>query len=653
MSLNYPKPKLSKPLLVIFKLVIYLGIFWMIYTATSVFLSQPAPLLSFIITMLLIIPNRGKLSNFLQQLIDRGFYRQLYQLKKASYQFELDLNSTLKFEELLERWMDFLNQNFSPLYYAFFLLKKNSFEGINLKETNNSPRVIEFVAESFQNSPFELPIGFIPVAQVWKGYPKYRLLLRNYVKSQSFTYFVPLKGNTQVVGFLLFHQALEDFLRVPEVTDFLLNLFSKTARVLENARIHSEMMRKSLESELFLEIVQKITSTLNLQEVLEGIVDSLSSLVSFDAVMIGLLDEDQKVLKHTVSRGYDPEMLKLISLKVGQGLSGWVIQHQKGINTPDVRKDSRYYPARPKTRSQITVPIISQGKAIGALALESDEIAHFTKEDLELITTFSGLAAIAIRNAQLYEDSQKKQQLESDLLVASKVQQALLPRRVPAIAGLKIDVVNVPSQIVGGDLYDAFRIGEHQQGLAIGDVSGKGAPGAILMAVAYAGFKSLFNEIDPVVTVLARLNNLLVEATSSGYYVTFFYGILDRKSRSFVYCNAGHNPPVLLHSDGSIQFLHEGGAVLGFMANLEYQQAIINVAPGDYLVFYTDGVTEVKNFGGEEFGEQRLIETLRAYRGQTAREMRRGILNAMKKFASGCEFQDDVTLMIVQITDNF
>ena len=138
----------------------------------------------------------------------------------------------------------------------------------------------------------------------------------------------------------------------------------------------------------------------------------------------------------------------------------WAIRNKRGSIIPDVSKDSNYYPARTQTRSQITVPIISREAAIGALVLESDELDHFKPTDLNLLTIFSGRAAIAIRNAQLYEDSVKKQRLESDLVVASKVQQTLLPKRFPTIEGLNIEVLNIPSQIVGGDLYDVFRIGD-------------------------------------------------------------------------------------------------------------------------------------------------------------------------------------------------
>ncbi len=644
------RPKLSKPLLLLFKLAIYFPLYWVLVRIVSLLPVTSAHYWAFITWLLLVVSNRGKLTRFLQQLIDKSFYRKLFDLKKAAKSFDRDLDSIFDLDLLLQKFTEFLNRNFSFEQYALYLIKKNSFERYQPVEQEDVHHYIAFIVEDFAHSPFDQEIDFYFLEDIRKKYPKFRLLFKKHEQSAQFEYFVPLKGSNGIVGYLLFEKSLCYYIRIPEVREFLLSLFQKTARVLENARTYTEVKRKSLESALFLEIVQNITSTLNLKEVLESIADSLSLLMSHDAVMIALVDKQRKLLQQAVARGYDLSSRGTVSLKIGQGLISWVVQNKKALNAPNVKKTSQYYPARKRTKSQITVPIISRDHAIGAIALESDEAFHFTDEDLASLTFFSGLAAIAIRNARLYGDSIRKKQLESDLLVASKVQQALLPRRVPTISGLKIDVINVPSRIVGGDLYDVFRIGTDRQGIAIGDVSGKGAPGAILMAVAYAGFKSFNSEVDTVATVVARLNKLIVEATTAGYYLTFFFGILDREAHVFTYCNAGHNAPILLHEDLSTELLSEGGTVLGFMANLAFKQSHVAVKQGDYLVFYTDGVNEVQNHTGEEFGEERLIETLKKNYGKTPRQMRIAILDEMKKFAEGCEFQDDVTLLIAKVT---
>jgi serine phosphatase RsbU (regulator of sigma subunit) len=640
--------KLHKVVLVLFKLAVYFGIYFVFRELVRFLSPGLADSIAFLLTMLLIITNRGKLTELIQKGVDKSFYHTLYRLKEAARSFNRELDFSIEYDVLLQQFVHFMDEAFKAGEYAIYVYKGGVFENINNHTAPPStPKLIKYSLNHTRNSPFEAPIRFYSVEKVWRDFPRLRPLVKGHIKAKHFSYFLPLKGANNVVGFVMFHHSLRHYINMTEVSDYMLELFEKTADVLENANIHSAIKRKSLESELLLEIVKNISATLSLEGVLEGIVDNLSHLVSYDAATIILVDKDKKTMQEIVARGYDKQSRKTISLKLNQGVSGWVIRNKRGSISTDVSKDSNYYPARSHTKSQITVPIISRNTAIGALVLESDEAAHFKPTDLELLTIFSGLAAIAISNARLYEDSLKKRQLESELVVASKVQQALLPKRFPTIEGLSIEVLNIPSQIVGGDLYDTFRIDEHRQGIAIGDGSGKGTSGAILMAVAYAGFKSLFNEIRPVATVVALLNNLLTDVTTTAYYVTFCFGILDRLKNSFTYCNAGHNPPIVLRKDRSVEYLDEGGIVLGFMADQEYTQTCIPLNPGDYLCLYTDGVTELKNKNGEEFGEERLVSLLRENYGKDTKEIKFLVLEELKKFIGGAEFQDDVTLLIV------
>ncbi len=640
------EPKLNKPLLVFFKIVTYLAIFAIFFQVSIWIFDQADPFLAFIITMLIIVPNRGKFSNFIQKVIDRSFYRSLYELKKAAQAFSLELDSLLEYDSLVLSVNQFLQVTFTEDQYSLYLYTGSAFQQVNNELENKK---IEFTMKPDLPALFEQPIQFYSIEKIWQQCPECQPLLKEARKTGQFSFFLPLQGKTGVTGFILFNRSIKYFLNIQEVKEDLLQLFKKTADVLEKAQIHAEIKRKSLESALLLDIVRKITSTLNLQTVLESIMDNLSRLVSYDAAAIFLLDKDKNVLQTSVARGYEKSVLNYVPLKLNQGISGRVIKTKEGIVTGDVAKDPYYYSARPQTKSQITVPIIDRGNAIGALVLESDELYHFTNADFDLLTIFSSLAAVSIRNAQLYEDSMTKKRLESELVVASKVQQTLLPKRVPCLKGLDIEVLNIPSQIVGGDLYEVFKVDRHRQGIAIGDVAGKGTPAAILMAVAYAGFKSLFNDIDPVVATVARLNNFLVETTTAGYFITFFFGIFDMKSKTLRYSNAGHNPPILIRKDKSIEYLDQGGMVLGFLADQEFVQANVDMQSGDYVCFYTDGVTEIKNEEEEEFGEKRLKRLLQENYGLSPRKMRLKILDEIKNFANSAQLQDDVTILIVYV----
>jgi phosphoserine phosphatase RsbU/P len=404
---------------------------------------------------------------------------------------------------------------------------------------------------------------------------------------------------------------------------------------------------KSLQSELMLEITKKITSTLNFEEVLESIVDSLSQLYSYSAAGIFLVDKQNGTLRHMVTRGYNKKILDKIPIKIHQGISGHVVKLKRGIIISDVNKDPHYYRVRPETKSQMTVPLFSGDNVIGVLVLESDNSDHFKQSDLESLIAFANFAAIAIDNAELYKDSLTKKHLESELLVASQIHKALLPQRPPNIHGLQIEAINIPSLIIGGDLFDMFHQRKKSLGVAIGDVSGKGAPGAILMAVVYAGFKSLLREVFQVSEVVARLNNLLEQATTAGYFATFWFGILDAGKNTLTYCNAGHNPPILLRKNKKVELLEKGGMLLGFLPYQSYVQDKIDFNSGDYLVLYTDGISEMKNTAGQEFGEKRLISLLRKHYGRTPIEMKNEILKAVEEFSGSIEFEDDITLIII------
>ncbi len=642
------KPRLNKLLLVLFKLLIYLLIYSGFYLFSAAFFSTASPFIAFILTMLLVITNRGKLTDLIQKAVDKSFYRDLYKFKKRATQLERELTSTLDLDEELRKCIAFFKNQFGADQFGFFFLYDDVLRQIYPEPLPNAEFFLR-LPEKDEYPGWWLKLKLYTVGKLLKEQSPPDEFLKYIHESQNYTVVIPLVSQGQLVGFVAFKESIRHLMAIPEMNDFVEEIFERISESLDNARAHWQVRRKSLENELFLQIVKSISSRLNVSEVLDKMLENLSLLVKYDAAMIALVDEEKMVLRHMVSKGYSPEAAKALSLKIGQGLVGWAIQHRQGLVTPDVSQTDQYFPGRAESRSQITVPIIVNDKAIGALALESNELNHFTRQDLETLTHFADLAAVALRNAQLYEDSLKKQYLESQLLVASRVQQALLPKRVPVVKNLNVEVINVPSQIVGGDLYDAFRIDEDRQALAIGDVSGKGAPGAILMAVAYAGFKSLFNGIDPPATIVAKLNKLLYDVTATGYYVTFFFAELNCAKGELTYCNAGHNPPMIVRANGEVVELREGGIVLGFMGDRTFNQATVAFQPGDLLVCYTDGVTEAMNQNDEEYGEERFVELLRNVADQPLKQIKSAVLESIENFTGSKEFADDVTLLLARI----
>jgi len=641
--------KAKKPLQVFVKILIYTLWYSIVYLAVSALQLPATAIVSFFLAMLVIVPNRGKLTAIIKKFVEKSLYRSVYDVNKMTQEYRQQLNSSLEFDSSIEATRDYLNNLVQEENYAFFLYSDAVFEQVAGQGfLAEAPLKIDFPIHDATIQLFQEAPDYYLIADLNRECIPLKPLLRN-LPNYHFTHFVPLHGSSTIIGFLLFTDSIRRHISVHDIYILLRQIFKKAALSIEHTLVHREIKRNSLENKLLLDIVRKISATLSLNSVLNNIINNVSRLVSCNAAAVFLLDQDSDILRHTATRGYDDTVIERVAIKLNEGLSGKAIREKRGFIVPDVKNDPFYYMTRPDTLSQLTVPILVQDEAIGAVILESDQLQFFTNNHLRLLTLFSGLAAVAIRNAQLYEDSQLKQKMETDLLVASKVQKALLPARVPSIKGLKVHAFSIPHSIVGGDIYDVFRMSEHKQAVAIGDISGKGAPAAILMAVAYAGFKSLLKENNTVATVVARLNNFMVEATSSSYYLTFFYGVLNMHKKVFTYCNAGHNPPMIMRSDKSIEYLEDGGIVLGFLCDQVYRQTQLPVESGDYLILFTDGVTEIMNEAGDEFGEDRLEKSLQKNYGMRPRDLRRRIVSDIKGFAGRKEFQDDFTMLIIYV----
>ena len=231
---------------------------------------------------------------------------------------------------------------------------------------------------------------------------------------------------------------------------------------------------------------------------------------------------------------------------------------------------------------------------------------------------------------------------------ATRIQRALLPSTLPSILGCDLAAIWRPAEGLGGDCYDALRFGDSRVGLAIADVIGKGLPAALLMANLQASVRALASEDTMPRDVAAGVNRLLCGSVASGKFVTFCYVVLDTASSRLVYSNAGHNPPILARGDGSIERLEPSGMVLGVLPEGVYEQADIDVRPGDRLVLFTDGIVEAQRNDGEQFGDERLVETIVEHRRDSAQGLLDAILDAVSAFTGGA-FQDDATLVAVAI----
>jgi phosphoserine phosphatase RsbU/P len=405
--------------------------------------------------------------------------------------------------------------------------------------------------------------------------------------------------------------------------------------------------------QLMLEISQKISTTLDLDELLGHLIDTSRSIVDYDAAGIYVLRRagDQRLIEGMVTRGYDgPNAERDLLLKFGEGVVGHVVETGEAVIVPDVDAEPRYVMARPETRSELAAPITLNERVIGAFNLESDRASAFTAEDAEVLHFFANAAAIAIEKAVLHEELVEKKRIESQLEVARGVQASLLPDRPPDVAGYDIAAENLATWEVGGDYYDFIRFPDGQIGLAIADVAGKGVPAALIMATFRAALRTQVRNDFAIGQIIRKVNHLLWESTSDSQFVTAVYGVLDTTTGRFTYTNAGHNAPMLVRLDGTIEELNRGGPALGVFEVANYEEAIVDIQHGDALVFYTDGVVEAAADDGREFGTKRLQQTVLAARDVSAFKTVRSILDATRAFSGTDSFADDFTLVVVKRT---
>jgi len=406
------------------------------------------------------------------------------------------------------------------------------------------------------------------------------------------------------------------------------------------------------------DITKKISRSLDLQEVLNLVMDTLDSLIPYDAAGIFVLQCRDKELvpegeepcefKSEAVRGYDIDELSDLHLKLGEGFIGSVALSATPIISPDVRNDPVYINARDKTRSEMVAPIISNDEVIGVFDLESDQFNAYSEDDLDVLMMLASQVAIIIEKVMLHEQLIEKKRLEGQLEVARQVQLALLPAHDPEIAGYDISAYNFPTEEVSGDYYDWVRIYDGQLAIVIADVAGKGVPAAILMAFLRASLRAASHIGYATHISMGKVNYLLWESIERNQFVTAFYGILDSVKGTLAYSNAGHNPPLLINSAGKSRFIDKGEQPLGMFRGTRYHEYYLDFEPGDVLVLYTDGATEASSPSGEEFGRERLAQAVKDNYHKPAREIIASLQLAVLEWTVNAGANDDVTFFIIK-----
>lgn len=409
---------------------------------------------------------------------------------------------------------------------------------------------------------------------------------------------------------------------------------------------------------MLLEITRAISRSLDLEEVLNLVMDTLGSLLPYDAAGIYLIDKgvdekDPYIFRSKVIRGYDISF-ELVEprLKLGEGFLGRVAQTGKPIISPDVSRDPRYFAARKRTHSEMVAPIISNDTVIGAFDLESDQLDAYSKDDLAVLQMLTSQVAIIIEKVHLHEQAIEKKRIEAQLEIARQVQLELLPDHDPCFPNFDISGYVFPTEEVSGDYYDWVEIFDDQIGIVVADAAGKGMPAALLMAFLRASLRACVQIGYAPHIAMSKVSNLLWDSVEEHQFITGIYGLLDGTNRTFVFSNAGHNPPILIKADGDYKFVEYGDVPLGMFRDAHYHQHFIRFEPGQVLVIYTDGIIEAASNDGEEFGCDRFARSILACIDLPAKQMIDYVRKDVADFTQRKFLDDDGTLFVIKANPN-
>ncbi len=424
---------------------------------------------------------------------------------------------------------------------------------------------------------------------------------------------------------------------------------SRMAVGIENARLYTRTTRQARTLVLLNEIARELTSILNVDELLKRIAELLSRLIDYQMFSILLLDPAGEKLQHRFSQRFQENIQLKHEIPLGKGVVGFAAQHKQAVLVPDVSKDPRYVQGNAETRSELAVPLIYKDKVIGVLDLEHTRRGFFTDDHKRTVTTLAAQVAIAIENAQLYEQiALQEKRLERDLAMARQLQFRLLPPTLPKLAHLDIAAKFVPARAIGGDLYDFVNYSMSRTAIVIGDVSGKGAPAAIYAALV-SGILRSHAPIEPgPAEMLSAVNFSLGERRIEGQFVSLIYAVWDDRNRTLQVANSGLPRPVYCH-EGKIEVIEATGLPLGLFDEADYDEFTFRAKPGDMFVLFSDGILDASNKAEELFGRERVGEIVAANPQASADEIVKLIFQAVNEHASGEEAFDDQTVVAIRV----
>lgn len=435
------------------------------------------------------------------------------------------------------------------------------------------------------------------------------------------------------------------------------------AALLGGAAAYVWMRRRERRSRVLFEISMMLHSTLRRRDQMEMIMDSAKQVLPVEAASVLLVDQQSGELFFEVAQGEKGEEVREIRLAPGEGISGHVARTGESVIVNNAASDPRWSNRVAErtgfeTRNLLTVPIMKQGSVEGVLQVINKRRGRkFTQRDRQLLEQVAKPMAVALENARLYEQLEQsmealqkttavKERLESELQIAGNIQLSFLPRTMPS-AHEPYDVCALlkSAKDVGGDFYNFFKLDDDRLFFTLGDVSDKGIPAALFMAVTLTLIKGKMN---PGLTPgqLLRMVNEELCRDNPVLFATIVCGIFDTKTGEVILSEGGHCTPYVVRSDGSVEPVKLRKSLpLGAMEGIDYYDGRLVLSPGERIVVYTDGITEAENGALEQYSGERLQEFLKMTPGMSSAELIDALLMHVFMFADGAPQSDDIAVL--------
>ncbi len=384
-----------------------------------------------------------------------------------------------------------------------------------------------------------------------------------------------------------------------------------------------------------------------IEKLLEIVIDLARDTVGGDRAVLLLRSADGELRAEAV-RGYGGEEVRISSTLIHE-----VLDRRQAVLTMDAQQDVRFEDAESilceGIRSIICVPLRNDTQIIGLLYLDHRMTGTaFTENDLRVTGLVANLAAVKIENTRLLEEQIVKQRMAEQLELGSRIQRRLLPSEDPQIEGYEIRGETRSCYEIGGDYYDFIQKADGKLAVAIADISGKGVGAAILMAVLQASLRSLVHTTSDPASLVEKLSGVLAESSPANKFATLFYAELDPRENVLEYANGGHNPPLLCTSEGTVHELAPTGPIVGLLDDASYTSRRVRLGPGDVLLLFTDGITELENTEHEEFGTDRLVRLVRGHTAVGGKALFAAIRDELEEFSASDEgLDDDATLVLL------